>query len=177
MVKYGKWFGGCQMKNKVTAGIIIVIVAVLVLSIFIPIPIRIDKEIEAVEISIDDPNYCKPTTIKVKGELSFYLIGDNDFKGTITIEGYNDDDGNMPLNYVFNGNKAGGPITTGYMGDREIIGSFHVSTFLDKWVVQMNNNDKADGTSSMYYIAGPAFSREEAIKIFNSVSDTKWFGK
>lgn len=165
------------MKKKVLIGIACFIAAVLVLSIFIPIAINIDKEIEALEISIEDPDYCKPTTLRVKGDLGFYLIGDNDFKGTISVEGYNDHGGDVSLNYIFNGNKAGGPITKGYGENREIIGSFYASTFLNKWVVYIRNNNKADGNSSIYYIVGPASTREDAIKVYNSVSDTKWFGK
>lgn len=162
------------MKKKIITGIIIVIAAILVLSIFIPIPIKIDKEIGAVEIHFDDPGNCKPTTIKAKGDLGFYLIGDNDFKGAISIEGYNDHGGNMPLNYIFNGNKAGGPIIEGYGENQEIIGSFQASTFLDKLVVYINNNGKAAGTSSIYYIIGPASTMEEAKEIFSSISDIPW---
>lgn len=70
---------GYKIKKKVLIGIAVSIAFLLVLSIFIPITINIDKEIKAVEIRYNDSGYCKPTTIKVKGYLGFYLIGDDVF--------------------------------------------------------------------------------------------------
>ena len=166
------------MKKKVLLGIAGFIAAVLVLSMFIPIPINIDKKIKAVEISFDDPNYCKRATINVKGKLCFYLIGDDTFQGSISIEGYELTQQRGVSNYVFSG-KPGGRLAYGEMEKEVGFGTFEASTFLDKWVILVYKDDTTEGASRWntidgYCIIGPAATREDAKKVFNSVSDIKW---
>jgi hypothetical protein len=165
------------MVKKILLGIVWVIITAIILNIFIPITIYIDKEINAVEIGFDDPNYCKPTTIRVKGERWFYLIGNDMFKGDISFDGYDLTQGRGISAYSFSG-KPGGSLIYGEMEKGEIFGVFTASTFLDKWTVDIfNENSKSGGSWNSidgHCIIGPADTREEAIKEYNSLSSEPW---
>jgi hypothetical protein len=165
------------MVKKILLGIAGVIIVAIILNIFIPITINIDKEINAVEIGFDDPNYCKPTTIRVKGELWFYLLGNDMFKGTISIDGYYTTQAGGVQAYSFGGKPWG---FLKYKEAEEDIGFglFTASTFLDKWTVNILNEDSKSGGSwnsiDGHCIIGPADTREEAIKVYNSLSSEPW---
>jgi hypothetical protein len=66
------------------------------------------------------------------------------------------------------------------MMEKEVsFGTFEASTFLDKWVILVFNDDTTEGASRWstidgHCIIGPAAAREEAIKVFNSLSDITW---
>lgn len=66
--------------------VIIIFIAMFILLYTIPIPIN--RNLDAVEIKIEDPSYFKTCTIYIKGNYYFNLLENNAFKGRIFVSGH-----------------------------------------------------------------------------------------
>lgn len=78
------------MKEKKIIRTIKEIVLALFILIIIPliIPIPINKVYNAVEIKLDDPNYCVNCQVKINGKYHINLLTDDMFDGQIAVSDY-----------------------------------------------------------------------------------------
>lgn len=148
-----------------------------------PISIRIDKSISAVEIALDDKEYCEPVNVIINGKYYWRMLGSDTFDGNIKFDSYQltMDEGleqakDLP---TLNLSKGSSSLYYGEWMNSTLFGKIHTKAFFNKFIVQVFEPSKTpDGgrggswnTINGKCIVAPATDREEALSILKKFSN------
>lgn len=157
----------------------ICIAAIIIIYLFaFPVPVKINRTVDAVEISLDDKLYCKPVKVTITGTYRWRLFGDDTFTGDIKFDIYEltltnplTQTDNIPSLTLQNG---GDSLEYGEWAESEIFGWISCTPFMNKFIVQIYEKT-GDGTYSWSTADGHcivrAASREEALKVLKGFSN------
>ena len=167
------------MKRKylaVEAVALLVLVAVL---LWYNIPFSVNQQIPALEIKMDDPDYCVERTVTLDGKRYRNLFSEDLFCGTLAVGGYEDMIGERTMDDLQLG--SGYPITYSKSAEDDLdlfhFGNLHVkNSFKDAVITFVNNPDGSSSTENCYVIVANVADRQLAhakaqIALFPSESE------
>lgn len=159
------------------------IIIVFTYLLFFPISTKIDKNIPAVEVSLEDSAFCESLDVIIDGTYHWRLIGDDTFDGNIKFDTY-------PLT-IKNRLAQGKRLPTlrfqdgidhldyGEWMDSELYGKMHTKAFFNKFIVQIYGNGEGNGVNGSrgwstvdgHCIVAPAYNKEEALSILKKIQN------
>lgn len=162
------------------------IIALIILAIvYIPITRKIDVSVEGIQCRIGEETEEKSVRIKVKGSYKNYVFKDDTFKGTLEVEGYEQDSDNYDVELRFSNNSS--PIcyvsiTEDGKPDINTLGNIIMKDNFKQILLCISEPSSTEGDEGKSWtgndgliIAAPVQTRAEAMELANKITKDTFY--
>ena len=167
--------------RKISKTIIRIFFIIFILIYTIPFPIN--RQLDAVEIKIDDPSYLDKRKIHISGTYRFNLFADNTFRGQISVTEYEltwekmaevefvksaDNGGILEYKYEIGTDESGRPLTKEYLFGRVFLNPRYrniVIMLYEQYETEDGGYGGRFDSKSGYCIISSVDDREGALKV------------
>lgn len=167
------------MKQTIKKALIWLLLIAVVYLLFFPVPIRVQKEVQAVEVSLADKSLCTPMTVSVDGVYRWRLLFADTFTGDLSFSGYPLTE-KQPLTTgkglpSLRLEKGRDLLEYGPWMESDMFGWLHTTPCFGRFAVQVMEKTEGNRGGSWSSeegrcIVAPAKTREEALKVLKHFS-------